>query len=91
MSPLFSGRDRNRDLHRRRRDLFRVIVAAPNQYDYKHNNDQQQSPYEGPHNFRSLRCRFVSRELVVTLDEGMLIGVSNQKRCPLLASNCSEL
>jgi len=58
----------------------------PYQHDCQHYNEQQ-NPYDDPHYFVSVRFRTVSRELLVTIDEGLLISVNGQKESPYSAAN----
>ena len=88
---LLSRRTRNGDPRRRGRDFFRGIEVAPYQHDRKHKDEQQQNPYDDPHYLMPVRLRTVSRELMVTVDEGLLIGVNGQTESPFSAPNRSKL
>ena len=55
---------------------------APQQHDRKHKKEQQSNPYDDPPRFVPVRFRTVSRELMVTIDDGMLIRVNGQKESP---------
>jgi len=82
-----SRRASNRDLRRRGLGFVRGLVMAPHQHDCQHCDEQQQNPYDDPHYFASVRFRTVSRELMVTIDEGLLIRVNGQKESPFSAAN----
>jgi hypothetical protein len=62
-------------------------VVAPYQHNCHHYNQQQQNPYDDPHYFAPVRFRTVSRELMATIDDGMLIRVNGQKESPFSAAN----
>jgi hypothetical protein len=64
---------------------------APDQPDYKHDDEQQGNSDDGPQCRVPGRIRTISRELMVTPDVGLFVRVNSQKGSPLSTTNCTRL